>query len=209
MKAELGERLGELSLGLVVELVEGGVCGGAAVVDAGALDGEDGGVEVALGRAEAAVDGPGAGDVGDVAGVEAAGVGEEEVARAEEGVVADVVDAEGVGAAGGDGLEGGGGAAVEVELVGEEGGEVGFVGEGVAHGFGEGSARGSAGDAHVLDFGGAFLHAEVVHDGVEGLEFCGFDQFGEALGAFGGAAAEEIEEGGGVAGRGGDVGVDV
>lgn len=49
-----------------MELVEGEVGGGAAEREAGALGGEDGVVEVALGGGEGAGDGPGAGYVGDV-----------------------------------------------------------------------------------------------------------------------------------------------
>jgi len=49
-----------------VELVEGEGGGGAAEREAGALGGEDGVVEVALGGGEGAGDGPGAGYVGDV-----------------------------------------------------------------------------------------------------------------------------------------------
>ncbi len=49
-----------------MELVEGEGGGGAAEREAGALGGEDGVVEVALGGGEGAGNGPGAGDVGDV-----------------------------------------------------------------------------------------------------------------------------------------------
>jgi len=66
VEAELGEAVFETVLGGFVELVEGEGGGGAAERDAGALGGEDGGVEVALGGGEGAGDGPGAGYVRDV-----------------------------------------------------------------------------------------------------------------------------------------------
>lgn len=103
---------------------------------------EDGGVKISLCGAEAPAHGPGARDVGDVAAVFATCVGEDKVRIVQRAVVADVVDAECISAAGADGFEGAAVTAVEAEVVLEEGVEVGFLGEGfgLAHCGGEGSS---------------------------------------------------------------------
>lgn len=66
VETELGEAVFEAVLRDGVERVEGEGGGGAAEGDAGALGGEDGGVEVALGGGEGVGDGESARYVGDV-----------------------------------------------------------------------------------------------------------------------------------------------
>ena len=165
IEVELGELVFQTCFGDFVQFIQRCGGGGAAEGDARALGGKHSIVKVTLGCSEARGGREGAGDVSDVIAVLAAGVDEDDVIGVQEVIVADVVDHAGVLAAGDDGDVGGGFAAVNAEVIVQEGCEVFFVCPCVFHGSCENSGGDLACFAHVGDFGGALEDAEIVDEG--------------------------------------------